>query len=80
MSAASVQTFEAMQYDGTLDSYLRLIEWAKSKGDTNALANEWRFSTRIITFPSGPSFHAANPGDWIVWDGQSFRVWTERPS
>jgi hypothetical protein len=30
---------EAMQFNGLI-SYLEIIEWMKSHGDTNALANE----------------------------------------
>jgi len=75
---AHVEKFEAMHYDGTLASYWRIIEWAKSKGDTTALAKEWIFRTRIITFPSyDAKFKAAGPGDWIVWNGKGFHVWSE---
>lgn len=75
---AHVQTFEAMPYDGTLVSYWRILEWAKSKGDTNALAKEWIFRTRLITFPSyAGKFKAIGPGDWLVWNGKGFDVWHE---
>jgi hypothetical protein len=74
----SRKTFEAMQYTG-FDSYHRIIAWAKEKGDTTALANEWIFRTPILTFPADDGrFKAAIPGDWIVWNGTGFRVWSER--
>ena len=77
--AAAPVSFEAMHYDGTLKSYWRIIEWAKEKGDTNALANEWTFRTPIITFPAYDArFKAVEPGDYVVWNGKGFDVWTRR--
>ncbi|WP_433078928.1 hypothetical protein ACQP1P_38730 [Dactylosporangium sp. CA-052675] len=56
---------EAVQFTG-LDSYLSIVEWMKSVGDTHALANEVRFSTPIMLLQTLEGTMAANPGDWII--------------
>lgn len=76
---AHIKTVDAMRYDGTLASFWRILDWAKSKNDTAALAKEWIFHTPIITFPGNDArFHAVERGDYVVWNGLGFRVWTVR--
>ena len=56
---------EAMQFNG-LTSYLEIVEWMKSSGDTNALANEVRYSEPLMLLQTLVGTMAANPGDWII--------------
>ena len=47
-------------------SYLAIVQWMKSCGDTSALADEVRYSTPIMTIQTLEGTMAANPGDWII--------------
>jgi hypothetical protein len=57
--------FEAMQFNGMAD-YFAIFEWMKASGDTNALANEVRFSTPLMLIYGPIGLEAAEPGDWIA--------------
>jgi hypothetical protein len=56
---------EAMQFNGLI-SYLEIIEWMKSHGDTNALANEVKYSEPLMLIQTLEGTMAANSGDWII--------------
>lgn len=56
---------EAVQFNG-LTSYLEIVEWMKSSGDINALANEVRYSEPLMLIQTLEGTMAANPGDWII--------------
>lgn len=57
---------EAMQFDGRIDTYLRIFDWMKSCGDTWAAAGEVRYETPLMLIPTLEGMHAANPGDWVI--------------
>lgn len=54
-----------MQFTG-LDSYLEIVKWMKSSGDTNALAGEVQYRTPIMLVQTLEGTMAASPGDWII--------------
>ncbi|MBN3993860.1 MAG: hypothetical protein HWQ36_26100 [Nostoc sp. NMS2] len=56
---------EAIQFNG-LTSYLEIVEWMKSCGDTFALAGELKYSMPIMLLQTLEGTMAANPGDWII--------------
>jgi hypothetical protein len=63
-----------MQF-GTLDDYIRIVQWMKDCGSTHALAGEVTYHTPIILIQSPQGTAAAEPGDWIVrGDDGCFRV------
>lgn len=54
---------EAVQFNG-IDSYLTIVRWAKLRGST--VADEFHYSTPIMTIPTLEGTMAASPGDWII--------------
>jgi hypothetical protein len=56
---------EAEQFN-SLDDYLKIVEWMKASGDTNALADEVRYETPIMLVRTLEGTMAANPGDYII--------------
>ena len=56
---------EAELFDG-LDSYLRIVDWMKASGNTQAMANEVRYETPIMLIPTLEGTMAANSGDYII--------------
>ncbi|HKQ98497.1 MAG TPA: hypothetical protein VJV75_11525 [Candidatus Polarisedimenticolia bacterium] len=56
----------AMQFDGTIDSYLAIFEWMKSAGDTFAAASEVRYSTPLMLIPTLEGLMSASPGDFVI--------------
>jgi hypothetical protein len=56
---------EAKQFTD-IQSYLSIVEWMKTCGDTAALADEVRYSTPIMTIQTLEGTMSASPGDWII--------------
>lgn len=56
---------DAMQFTD-IQSYLSIVEWMKSCGDTAALANEVRYMTPMMIIQTLEGAMSATPGDWII--------------
>lgn len=56
---------EAEQFH-RLDDYLRIVEWMKASGNTQALANEVEYRTPVMLIPTLEGTMVAQPGDWII--------------